>query len=120
MGRKKKIINPDLYVDDDELVYEIKLSQGKGFLTEKAKVMFIKIVNNFMFNFKGKLGDIQIQDCSQHAVLHLLTNWESFNTKKYYKAIPYFTELVKRAVTWEYNELEKNAKFNISIHNWLK
>jgi hypothetical protein len=101
--------NKKLYVDDDRLFYEIKLSQGKGFLTEQAKIMLVKIADNFMYNFYYFDESLRV-DCYQSGVEIMLRNWYKFNTKKYYKALPYFTELMKRGAAYGLGEQQNKKK----------
>lgn len=105
------------YIDDDELVYEIILSKGKGFLTEKAAMMMILIAKNFIRR-KRYNDDDDRKDAQQEGLLNLLLNWEKFNEKKYTKALPYYTELLKRSFAMSFNQT--NNKNLISIESFME
>lgn len=111
-----------IYCDDDELVYEIILSKGKGTLTKKAENMLLEIANNFMYRKKGHYKDPDDwYDILQYGIYVLLTNWYKFNERKYYKALPYFTELMKRAMALQWNELrgiKKGAFITPEFVSW--
>lgn len=106
------------YIDDDELVYEIILSKGRGFLTEKAAMMLILISKNLSrrFHYYNKIESIE-EDCMQEGLYQMLLNWNKFNEKKYYKALPYFSELFKRGSAFNFNNMiDKNL---ISIESFV-
>jgi len=93
------------YVNDNDLVYEIMLSQGKGLLTKKAEKMLILIAKNAILKKRSYYQETQdYDDCYQEGVLMLLLNWKKFNHKKYYYALPYFTEIFKRGLAFGYNK----------------
>lgn len=92
------------YIDDDELFYEVRLSQGKGILTEKAQKMFILIAKNVILKKRAYYQDtMYYDDCLQEGILQMLLNWHKFNGQKYSMALPYFTELFKRGMAAGYN-----------------
>lgn len=114
-------IEPKHYINDDRLWYEIRLSQGKGFLTPDATIMLIKIGKNLHRKFSYfDFGDTIGQDCYQSGIYFMLKNWQNFNCKKYHKALPYFTEVYKRGAAWGFNEVTKLKKIRGgNIENYL-
>jgi len=112
------------YLNDDDLYYEIVLSKGKGGLTKKAEHYLQLIANN---TIRKKLRDYrdedEMKDCLQTGLLILFENWKSFNEKKFKTAMPYMTEIFKRALAFGYNELHnkknyhKNKVIMISLNN---
>ena len=44
-------------------------------------------------------------DCLQNGLLVMFENWYNFNEKKYKTAMPYFSEIAKRGMTYQFNEL---------------
>ena len=99
-----------LYLNDRDLYYEIVLSKGKGKLTKRAEHMLMLIAENFIRKFDKlyKSKDDKM-DCFQQCLLHLFSNWKSFNDKKYCNSLPFFTEVCKRGLA-DGNNLIKNKK----------
>lgn len=107
------------YIDDDRLWYEIRLSQGKGFLTPEAIVMLLKLARH-MITIKQFYNPKDKEDALQTGILKLLTMWPNFNYKKYNKALPYFSEIFKRGMVEGFNETQNGnkGKNTFSINNW--
>lgn len=106
---KQIILKPEIkktkkYIIDDELVYEIIISKGKGKLTKNAEIMLIEICNNIIKKFSYKNPDDK-NDCKQEAICHVFHEWKNFDECKYSSAFPYFSELAKRAITRCFNQL---------------
>ena len=94
------------YLEDIDLLYEIILSKGKGNLTRKCQNYFIIIGENII---RKKERFYKTEDdkfnCLQQGLLHLFSNWQNFNDKKYSSALPYITEVFKRGIADGINEL---------------
>ena len=106
------------YLNDTELVYEIILSKGKGMLTNKGAKMLILIANNIMRRMKGRYKDkMDFEDCYQQGIYRVLNNWDSFNEKKFSKALPFYSEIMKRGIAESWNQVYN--KNNISITKWI-
>jgi hypothetical protein len=94
------------YLEDDELYYEIVLSKGKGRLTKKAERMLILIGNNIIRKkekyYKSKDDR---DDCLNQGLLMMFQNWRNFNEKRYKNALPYFSEIFKRAMAGGLKEI---------------
>lgn len=106
------------YLDDDELVYELILSKGKGTLTKKCERMLILIADNFSRKFRYYDEDTS-KDCYQTGMEMLLKNWKNFNPKKYNKALPYLTEIYKRAAALGLKQYHNDkTRMNVSINKW--
>lgn len=94
------------YLEDSDLYYEIVLSKGKGFLTRKAQLYFELIAKNTIRKKQKDFRDSNdMQDCMQNGLLIMYENWYNFDEKKYKYALPYFTEIYKRAIAAGYNEI---------------
>ena len=107
------------YINDDQLVYEIILSKGKGYLTADAVVMLINIGKNFMNKKKGFYrSEDDMDDCHQQGMLALLTRWDRFNEKKYHKALPYFSEVFKRGMAEGFNDITGSKGPAMVSLNW--
>lgn len=102
----------EYYINDNELYYEIRLSQGKGYLTARATAFFILIADNFIRR-KRYMNDDLRNDCYQTAIEHMLKNYMNFNYKKYNKALPYMTEICKRGLAMGFNESIGSVPFVI-------
>ncbi len=103
------------YITDSDLTYEIILSKGKGFRTKELERYLYLVGVNFMHkkrnNYKAE-GDYY--DCLQSGLLFLLLNWHKFNEQKYYKSLPYITEIFKRGMAFEFNRLQgKKQNFDV-------
>lgn len=107
------------YLNDNDLVYEIILSKGKGFLTTKAIIMLIKLAKHMITT--KQYYDLQNKDDAYQAGIEMvLKNWHNFNHKKYYKAMPYFTEVFKRGMALGFNEITNGdrGRKTISINGF--
>jgi len=100
------------YLEDTDLYYEIVLSKGKGKLTKNAEDMLILIGNNIIRK-KEKYYKNQDDrnDCLHQGLLLLFQNWKNFNEKRYKNALPYFSEIFKRAMAGGLKEIY-NIKTN--------
>lgn len=92
------------YVKDTELLYEIIISQGRGKMTEKLERMLFTICKNVIKRFDYKSTD-DAYDVMMGSYLHLIQNWQKFNTDKHSVALPYITEVVKRSLVNNFNIL---------------
>jgi len=94
------------YLNDSDLYYEIVISKGQGYLTKKAETYFSLIANNLIRKMAKRYKDEDERlDCLQNGLLVMFENWYNFNEKKYKTALPYFTEISKRGMTYQFNEL---------------
>lgn len=100
------------YLNEDDFYYEIVLSKGKGILTKKAEKMMILIANNMIVALSNRYKTKDDEnDCLQTGILVMLLNWNSFNQKRFKKAMPYFSEIFKRGAAEGYNKI-LNKKSN--------
>lgn len=100
------------YLEDKDLYYEIVLSKGKGQLTKKAEDMLILIGNNMIRRKEKNYKSIDDRnDCLHHGFLMMFQNWQNFNEKRYKNALPYFSEIFKRAMAFGLKEIY-NIKSN--------
>jgi len=100
------------YLDDHKLYYEIVLSKGKGQLTKKAERMLILIGENTIRKKEKNYNSLDDRnDCLQQGFLMMFQNWESFNEERFDSALPYFTEIFKRAMAGGLKEIY-NIKTN--------
>src|SRR5574343_354563 len=100
------------YLRDDELYYEIILSKGRGKLTRRSEELLILIGKNVMRKKeKSYKNPDDKQDCLHQGYLMMFQNWQNFNEKRYRNALPYFTEIFKRAMAGGLKEIY-NVKSN--------
>lgn len=97
-----------MHIDNKELYYEIIVSKARGKLTRKSVNMLellgteaIKKMSRRFFNQDDKM------DCYQLGILKMYQNWYNFNENKSENSFAYFTEIFKRALTEQFNELYK-------------
>ena len=101
------------YINDTDFYFEIILSKGRGYRSAKLDAYFILIAENMRYKLSKKSDNWDENDNNfQEGILTLMSNWESFNEKKYQKALPYFSELFKRAWLNGHNSYN-NIKYNI-------
>ena len=94
------------YINDDDLYFEIVLSKGKGHLTKRAEHYIQLIANNTIHKKRQDYkDDDEMMDCLQTGLLIMLENWKYFDERKFNKALPYMTEIFKRAIALGYNEI---------------
>ena len=107
-----------IHTVDVDLMYEIILSKGLGYLTPKAEKMLFTIGKEYMNKKHGDYKNIEDKyDCTQECYLNLYNKqkWMEFNEKKYSKALPYFTEIFKRGLQNGFNEIENKKKKDIKF-----
>jgi sulfite reductase alpha subunit-like flavoprotein len=94
------------YLEDHELYYEIVLSKGKGKLTKNAERMLILIGNKIITKKERNYKSIDDRnDCLQQGLYMMFQNWQNFNEKRYKSALPYFSEIFKRAMAQGLKEI---------------
>ena len=101
------------YVSDVLLTYELILSQGIGFATNKLCNMLYLITDGILKKFTIQENDLM--DIRQDILLVLLrTGYSNFNYKRYGKSFAYMSEICKRK-TIERIDVYKMKKNHISI-----
>jgi len=94
------------YLTDSELFYEMVVSKGKGKLTRKAEKYLTLIASKLIRRFSYRFKNIdEEKDCEQYGLLVMFEHWYGFDEKKYKTALPYYTEIAKRGMTYQFNEL---------------
>jgi len=108
------------YLNDIDLYYEIVISKGKGKLTKKAENYLILIANRLItkMSFKYKDKDEEL-DCLQNGILIMLKKWYNFDEKKYKLALPYYSEIAKRGMTYQFNELRGKKSHQKNYVNFI-
>jgi hypothetical protein len=110
------------YLNDSDLSYEIIISKGKGILTRKASKFLVLIGDgmirkmSYIYHYKDKDEE---NDCLQYSLLIMLEKWYNFDEKKYKKALPYFSEIAKRAITYQFNELRGKKSHQKDYMNFV-
>lgn len=93
------------YINEKELHKEMTVSLAKGKLTPRAAELLILLPENVINKFSYYRDHPQDrEDVIQSACLTLLTKYTSFNPE--YAALPYFTEICKRAIAMGFYELK--------------
>lgn len=104
-------------------MYEVLISKGKGKMTEELKLMMVKIADRTMLVLKSRYENSDdYYDVYMDGLVRLYMMWNSFDEKRYDKALPYYTEVFKRGVAESYNKLiqkswDYDAPNIISINN---
>ena len=101
------------YLNNTDLLYEVKLSTGKGFSTPKLQGYILLLSEQISHKFLSRTPNKDdFNDAHNRAIESLLINWKSFNSEKYDNAIAYFTEIYKRGFITGLNEI-KGIKYNV-------
>ena len=103
------------YIKDNELIYYIIISKGKGYLVPEAQELLMKIPVELSRKFRVKNFDDR-HDYIQEAYYHILKSWMNFDEIKYSSAFVYYTEISKRAMAKAYNNIKGFNKINVT---WL-
>lgn len=91
------------YIQNSKLIYEIVLSRGMGKRSRNLEQMLYKISEGVWVKLtKGATYDFKY-DMLNDILLQIYRKWNKFNEKKYDDAIPYFTEIAKRAAADSWN-----------------
>jgi len=108
------------YLNDTDLYYEIVISKGKGFLTRKAEQFFSLIASKLIRKMANRYRDKDEElDCMQNGLLIMFEKWYNFDDKKYKYALPYFTEIAKRGMTYQFNELRGRKSHQKEYVNFI-
>ena len=108
--------NPD-YLSNDDLLKEIIISKQQKKLTDKAFNMLVLMAKRINRKFRYD-NEMDRDDVLQYSYENLLKRWHNFDEKKYINAFSYYTELIKRSHTMQYNLLMRDRKGTVSIHNF--
>ena len=88
------------YVNKDFLYYEVKLSLGKGKMTDKL----FKMLYLISYHTQKRLSKYYRKDQVQEGILELLIKWNGVDINRYSNLLPYYTEVAKRAMTRVYRQ----------------
>ena len=91
-------------INDTELMYEIILSKGLGYLTADLEIMLYMVICNLSRKFQSRCDKDLIFDQIQDAYIIVSQNVFSFNEEKYSKALPWATEVAKRSFAKTFNK----------------
>jgi len=109
MARKRN------YLNNRDLLMEIKLSKEKGNLTPTAVKMLILLSEKLQTRLKYQ-DDEDRKDCLAFAQLDLLSYWDRFDENKSSNAFAYYTQIAKKGLAKGWNKLHPNKYSNtISI-----
>lgn len=97
-------MTPKHYIRESDLRYQILLSQGKGLTTLKLHQYLYLIVTRVQYKFDYYYPQDQ-EDCLSEAYLTVASKYNRFDGAKYEFALPYVTELAKRALADAYNKI---------------
>jgi len=95
-----------MYLSNKELYIEIIISKAQGRLTRRAQGMLELLAKRTIKKMRYSNNDDKM-DCLQSGFLDMFDNWYNFNEEKSKNAFAYFTEVFKRGIAKEWNNLYK-------------
>lgn len=98
MSKKKN------YLNNKDLLEQIKISKKQGYLTKEAEKMLILLANEAIKKLPYIYPEDR-EDCLQFAIYDLLKYWKGFDSKKYKNAFAYYTEIAKKGYAKGWNKL---------------
>lgn len=99
MAKRKK-----QYLNNSDLLEQIKLSKIQGSLTKEAEKMLILLASEAIKKLPYIRQDDR-NDCLQFAIYDLLKYWNGFDCDKYTNAFAYYTEIAKKGYAKGWNKL---------------
>jgi DNA-directed RNA polymerase specialized sigma subunit len=92
------------YLQNKDLYYEIVVSKAQGKLTNRSKLMLETLATKTIKKMRYWSTDDR-DDCYQSGLLDMFSNWYNFNEEKSDNAFSYFTEIFKRGLAKQFNQL---------------
>ena len=92
------------YLQNKDLYYEIVVSKAQGKLTNRSKLMLETLASKPIKKMRYWSTDDR-DDCYQSGLLDMFSNWYNFNEEKSDNAFSYFTEIFKRGLAKQFNQL---------------
>lgn len=106
MAKKKK--KKKNYINNKDLLAEIKLSKERGEMTDKFARMMVLLTKRYAS--QGSYASYTYNDDMQsYALLTICRVWDSFDPKKSNNPFAYFTQTIKRAF-WQYMQKEETHR----------
>jgi DNA-directed RNA polymerase specialized sigma subunit len=106
--KKKRKKRKKAYVNNKDLLEEIRLSHEQGRMTEKLGKMILMLATRFSKQ-PCFVGYTYIDDIISYAVLSVCANWHKFDPEKSNNPFSYYTECIKRAF-YQYLIKEKKQR----------
>jgi DNA-directed RNA polymerase specialized sigma subunit len=100
----KKVKDPH-YLNNSQLIEQIRLSKQRDELTPKAVQMFMLLGRRTITKMYYH-ADADKEDCFQTGLLQMLIHWRSFDEEKGTNAFAYYTEIFKRGLAKGFGELK--------------
>lgn len=100
-----------MYLQNKDLYIEIIISKARGKLTNKSKLMLELLAKKTIQRMLYYNPDDRM-DCYQAGLLDMFSNWYNFNEDRSDNSFAYFTEIFKRALAKQFNELHKKRGDN--------
>lgn len=103
--KKKKKKN---YINNKDMLVEVKTSLEQGYMTEKLGKMMMLLTKRY--SSQGCYsGYTYVDDMESYALMTVCKAWKSFNPEKSDNPFAYFTQTIKRAF-WQYLEQEEKSR----------
>jgi len=95
-----------MYLQNKDLYIEVIISKARGKLTNRSKLMLELLAKKTIKRMVYYNPDDRM-DCYQAGLLDMFSNWYNFNEDRSDNSFAYFTEIFKRALAKQFNELHK-------------
>lgn len=95
-----------IYLKNKDLLNEIIECKKLNRLTPKAQEMFILLANKIIQKMRYYNPEDK-KDCMQTGLHDMFANWKNFDVNKSTNAFAYYTEVFKRGIAREYNNIYK-------------
>lgn len=106
------------YLNNENLIKELKLSHEKGQMTNNLVKMFYELIERIQRKLYYIKENSQ-EDCKAHAMMVIVENWHKFDMS-YPNPFAYFTRVVFNGLSqgWNRNE-SNNGNIHISLDAFI-
>lgn len=121
MGKRKTNNNKkQFYVNKEELVKEIELSQNQDRVTDNLAEMLIKIVNGVAHRFANLQYYGITEDVKQDCLLLLIQKYKNFDLTRNSSCFAYITTIIYNQMRYQVSKAKKYKDRNDAIAKEVK
>ena len=110
-----EVLKKKYYLLDKDLYKEVIVSKATGKPSRELIRMLMLIGKNIIrkMNYKNPMDR---EDSLQYAYERLYMNWYNFDEERYDSPFNYYSEISKRSIAFQWNQLYKNKVNTVSIY----